>query len=96
MLYFIAWSLLGGAAGWHFGLRTEPDFKREVRRNIVVGVVGGIVGGLLFHWSSTPRLSSAESVLTAFVGAISLLGVLNWFPQLVTLFERPARSCDAQ
>jgi uncharacterized membrane protein YeaQ/YmgE (transglycosylase-associated protein family) len=79
MLSFVVWCLFGGLAGWHFGVRTQRDASREVRRNIAVGVVGGLSGGLLFHLSVAPDTSSVGSVLTAFVGAIALLAVGNWF-----------------
>ena len=79
MFGFVIWALFGGLAGWHFGVRTQRNAFREVRRNIAIGAVGGVAGGFLFHWSVAPNASSAASLLTAFVGAIVLLAVGNWF-----------------
>jgi uncharacterized membrane protein YeaQ/YmgE (transglycosylase-associated protein family) len=81
MLSFVIWSLFGALAGWHFGLRTQRDVPRQVRRNVIVGLVGGVLGGSVFHWTLAPNALSGESLLTAFVGAIALLAVGNLFPR---------------
>jgi uncharacterized membrane protein YeaQ/YmgE (transglycosylase-associated protein family) len=79
MLTFIVWCLSGVFAGWYFGVRTRRDAAHEVQRNIAVGIVGGVLGGFLFHWSVTRDLLGVGSMFTAFVGAIALLALGNWF-----------------
>lgn len=78
MLSFVVWCLFGGIAGLHFGVRTQRDAIREVQRNVAIGSVGGMLGGFLLHWNIAPKFLTAESVLTAFVGAIVFLAMGNW------------------
>lgn len=81
-MHFIIALVMGGLVGWIAGMvmRTEGG----IIWNILVGCVGSIVGRLIFgalshdaHLTSTPF--NPMALLVAFLGAIVLLGIYNFF-----------------
>lgn len=77
MLTFLLWTLFGAFVGWLASLVMARDGEHGTLANILVGVAGAAVGGYLFQRDVTPGYVSFGSVLTAFAGAVLLLGVAN-------------------
>lgn len=73
----ILFLLIGGIAGWLAGqIRSGHGFG--LFGNIGVGIVGSVMGGFLFgilgiHWSGI-----IGSLITATIGAIALLALLQF------------------
>ncbi len=76
----IIWLVVGGIVGWLASLIMKTDAQQGIVLNVVVGVLGGVIGGWLL-----PRvgLSLGGGMLgffvTALIGAIVLLAVVNLF-----------------
>ena len=45
--------------------------------NIVVGIIGAFIGGFIVNREVAPSVFSLPSLLTAFIGAVILLGIYN-------------------
>lgn len=80
----LVWIIFGGIAGWLATLIVGQDAAYGIVGNIVVGIIGAFLGGWIadsIGASDTPgaeRPTSIMSFVTAVVGAIILLVVLNW------------------
>ncbi|MAE60000.1 MAG: GlsB/YeaQ/YmgE family stress response membrane protein [Planctomycetaceae bacterium] len=46
--------------------------------NLIVGVVGALLGGFLFGLLDLPKGGFVGSLITAFVGAVVLLAIINY------------------
>lgn len=79
MLFSLIWFLLIGlVAGWLAGRITKGrDFGAV--NNMIVGVLGALVGGFLFGLLGFGPTNIVGSILTATVGAIVVLYLLNHF-----------------
>jgi uncharacterized membrane protein YeaQ/YmgE (transglycosylase-associated protein family) len=77
----IGWIVLGGLAGWLASMVMNKNKQMGCTANIVVGVVGGVIGGWLFEQFGGAGITgfNLPSLLTAVVGAVILLAVLNFF-----------------
>lgn len=82
MLGFIWFIIMGGIIGWVASLVMNRDAQMGYFWNIVVGIVGSFIGNSVFSFV----LGSGEigawppdimGIISALVGAIVLLGVLN-------------------
>ena len=73
---FIAWLLVGAIAGWLAGVIMKGK-GQGLLMNIVVGIVGGAIGGWVFGLAGFGSSGMAGSLITATVGAIILLWVVN-------------------
>ena len=73
---FIAWLLVGAIAGWLAGVIMKGK-GQGLLMNIVVGIVGGAIGGWVFNLAGFGSTGMAGSLVTATVGAIILLWVVN-------------------
>lgn len=79
-MHFLIFLIVGGIAGWLASLVMRRDGSQGIILNIVVGIVGGFLGGWLL-----PRLGLALGggwlgyLITAFLGAIVLLLIVNLF-----------------
>ncbi|HVK51554.1 MAG TPA: GlsB/YeaQ/YmgE family stress response membrane protein [Pseudoxanthomonas sp.] len=78
-MHFLIFLIVGGIAGWLASLVMRRDGSQGIILNIVVGIVGGFLGGWLL-----PRLGLALGgwlgyLITAFIGAIVLLLIVNLF-----------------
>ena len=62
--------LVGAIAGWLADL-VFKRFSFSLLVQILLGIAGGIVGSLVFGKSN----NILDSIVTAFVGAVALLGV---------------------
>lgn len=73
---FIWWLIIGGVAGWLAGLIMKGS-GFGVLGNIVVGIVGGIIGGFLFGLLGLGANNLIGSIITAVIGAVVLLAIVN-------------------
>ena len=73
---FIAWLLVGAIAGWLAGVIMKGK-GQGLLMNIVVGIVGAAIGGWVFKLAGFGTTGMASSLITATVGAIILLWVVN-------------------
>jgi len=81
----IIWFLIIGAlAGWLAGKVMKGKKGYGVLGNIIVGCIGSLLGGFLFDLlgiSLSLRIQHGDligSLITAFVGALVLLVIINW------------------
>jgi uncharacterized membrane protein YeaQ/YmgE (transglycosylase-associated protein family) len=84
MINFIVWIILGGVLGWIASMIIGTNAQQGTLMNIVVGIVGAFVAG----WLLTPLFGiatinqnnfSLQAMLISLLGAVILLGVLNFF-----------------
>ena len=78
----LAWLVIGGVAGWLASMVMKTNRRQGTVLDIIVGVIGAFVGGALLdamNLSSGATISgfNLPSLLTAFVGAVVLLGALR-------------------
>ena len=81
---FLVWLLVGGVVGWVASLIMKTDAQQGIFLNIVVGIVGAFLGGLLISpMVGLPTINSGVisvgSTLVSLVGAVILLGIVNFF-----------------
>ena len=69
--------IVGGIAGWLASMVMGRDASMGIILNIVVGVVGGLLGGFLLGSYINLSPEWLSYLITAFIGAIILLLVLN-------------------
>ena len=74
--------IMGGVMGWLASKVMNRDADMGIFMNIIVGCVGSILGRLLFGWllgGGRLRDSAFDpmTLLTSFLGALVLLGVVN-------------------
>ena len=83
MINFIVWIILGGLIGWLASLVMRTSAQQGIFLNIVVGIIGAMLGGFLI----SPLLGvatinqndfSIAALLVSFLGAIILLGIVNF------------------
>ncbi len=78
----IAWLIFGGLAGWVASMIMKTDAQQGLLMNIIVGIVGAFIGGFLFSLlTNRPNQFDFNigSFLVAVVGAVVLLGIVNFF-----------------
>jgi len=75
--------LVGGIAGWLASLVMNRDASMGIFWNIVVGCVGSLIGnalsGPLLGIHGSVQAFSLTGLVIAFVGAVVLLGIVNFF-----------------
>ena len=76
---WIATIILGGIAGWLASMVMNRDASMGIFWNIIVGVIGGLIGSGIGNVTGflTDDAGWVMYLITAFVGAIVLLGVVN-------------------
>lgn len=77
MITFILWIVFGAVVGWLASLVMARDSQQGALGNIIVGILGATVGGFLFNREVAPSVFSLGSLLTAFIGAVLLLAIVN-------------------
>ncbi|HMO76669.1 MAG TPA: GlsB/YeaQ/YmgE family stress response membrane protein [Sphingopyxis sp.] len=82
MIGWILALIMGGIIGWLASIVMKTDAQQGIFLNIVVGCVGSILGRwLLGGWLAGGRLRDnifdPMTLLTAFIGAVILLAVVN-------------------
>ncbi len=71
--------LVGAVAGWLADLLFKR-FSLSLLMEIILGIVGALVGGWIFgNTFSTGASGFLDRVLTAFVGAVIILGIAALF-----------------
>jgi uncharacterized membrane protein YeaQ/YmgE (transglycosylase-associated protein family) len=71
--------LVGAIAGWLADLLFKR-FSLSLLMEIILGIVGALVGGWIFgNTFSTGASGFLDRVLTAFVGAVIILGIAALF-----------------
>lgn len=75
--------IVGGIAGWLASLVMKRDASMGIILNIVVGCVGSVIGnalaGPLLGVRGSVQEFSIVGLLIAFVGAVILLAIVNFF-----------------
>lgn len=75
--------IVGGIAGWLASLVMNRDASMGIFWNIVVGCIGSLIGnalsGPLFGVQGSVQQFSLTGLIIAFVGAVVLLGIVNFF-----------------
>ncbi|MCA0353170.1 MAG: GlsB/YeaQ/YmgE family stress response membrane protein [Chloroflexi bacterium] len=79
MLSLIAWLIFGALIGWVASKIMNTDAQQGAVLNIVVGIIGAFIGGFLINRDVTGNVFNLMSVLTALIGAVVLLGIVNLF-----------------
>jgi uncharacterized membrane protein YeaQ/YmgE (transglycosylase-associated protein family) len=76
---WIATIILGGIAGWLASMVMNRDASMGIFWNIVVGVIGGLIGSAIGQVTGflTTDAGWIMYLITALVGAIILLGIVN-------------------
>lgn len=77
---FIIFIIMGGVIGWLASMVMNRDAQMGIFLNIVVGIVGSFIGNGVFAFlggGSIGNISDWRALVSAFVGAVVLLGVLN-------------------
>lgn len=81
---FIVVIIVGGILGWLASKVMNTDAQQGIFLNIVVGIVGALLAGLLLSpLLGIPAITSGSfsigALAISFVGAIILLGIVNYF-----------------
>ena len=76
--------VMGGIMGWLASKVMNRDASMGILWNVVVGCVGSIIGRLIFGWVLGGGHLRGDAfdwrtLLTSFLGAVVLLGVVNYF-----------------
>lgn len=76
---WLATIVLGGIAGWLASMVMNRDASMGILMNIVVGVIGGLIGSFIGNLTGflTADAGWTMYLITAFVGAVVLLGIVN-------------------
>lgn len=77
MISLILWLLFGALVGWLASIVMKTNGQQGALLNIVVGIVGAFIGGFIINREVVPSVLSIPSLLTAFIGAVILLGIYN-------------------
>lgn len=77
MLSLILWLVFGALIGWLASIVMGTNAQQGALINIVVGIIGAFIGGFLLNRNVAPSVFSIGSLLTAFLGAVILLGIYN-------------------
>lgn len=81
-MYWILLIVIGGILGWLASMVMRTDAQQGIFLNIIVGIIGSFLGNLLL----SPFLGggsigawppSLPALLTAFLGAVILLAIVN-------------------
>lgn len=77
----IGWVVLGAIAGWVAGLLVKGDEGMGVIGHVVLGIVGALIAGfvvtLITNEDPMDGVLDISSLLTAIVGAVVLVIVVN-------------------
>ncbi len=74
----LVWFILIGALAGFLAGKIMKGTGFGFLRNLVVGIIGSLLGGWVFGLFGLESVSLIGSLITATVGAIILLALLNW------------------
>src|SRR6218665_313534 len=82
MIDFIIAIIMGGIIGWLASIVMRTDAQQGIFLNIIVGCIGSILGrfllqGVLGGGHLRGNAFDPMTLLTAFIGAVILLGIVN-------------------
>jgi uncharacterized membrane protein YeaQ/YmgE (transglycosylase-associated protein family) len=80
LMEILAWVVIGGVAGWLASLVMKTNSRQGMLMDIVVGIVGAFIGGFILSnlgLASDVGDFSILSLVTAFFGAVVLIGLLK-------------------
>lgn len=74
--------IVGGVLGWLASIVMRTDAEQGIFLNVVVGIIGALLAGVILSpfIGGAPITSGAldiRSLITSFLGAIVLLGIIN-------------------
>lgn len=81
-MYYVLLIVIGGILGWLASIVMRTDAQQGIILNVIVGIIGSFLGNLLL----SPLIGggsigvwppSFQALLTAFLGAVILLAVVN-------------------
>ncbi|MDE2435134.1 MAG: GlsB/YeaQ/YmgE family stress response membrane protein [Sphingomonadales bacterium] len=83
-MFFIVVLIVGCAMGWLASLVTQTEGPQDTVLNVIVGIAGAFVAGFLISpliggAPATGGTIDALSLISAFVGAIVVLGIIYLF-----------------
>ncbi len=76
----VVWIIIGGLAGWIASIVMKTNAQQGLIMDIVVGIVGAFIGGFVLDALGIGGVQgqlNVASFLTAFLGAVILLGALR-------------------
>ncbi len=76
----VIWIIVGAIAGWLASMVMKTNRQQGLLEDIIIGIVGGFVGGFLLNAlgiGGAVTGFNVVSIVTAFVGAVVLLGLLR-------------------
>ena len=76
----LVWIIIGGLAGWLASIAMSTNRSQGMLADIIVGIVGGLLGGWILTAIGVGGAVTGlniGSLLTAFIGAVILLGLLR-------------------
>ena len=76
---FIIYLIVGGIAGWLASLVMKRDGSQGILLNVIVGIIGGFLGGFLLPMIGFGMGGTVGFLVTAFIGAVVLLLIVNLF-----------------
>ena len=76
----VVWLIIGGVAGWLASIVMKTNSQQGLVMDIIIGILGGFIGGFVLNLlgvgGAVTGLNIA-SLLTAFIGAVILLGLVR-------------------
>ncbi|NNJ12886.1 GlsB/YeaQ/YmgE family stress response membrane protein [Chloroflexales bacterium ZM16-3] len=82
---FILWLLFGALVGWLASIVMKTNAQQGGLMNIIIGIIGAMLGGFVFGLLGVGGSNinngdfSLGALLVSFVGAVILLGIVNFF-----------------
>lgn len=76
---FLVMLIVGGIAGWLASMVMKTDGQQGIILNVVVGIIGGLLGGFLLPMVGLSFGGMVGYLVTALIGAIVLLAIVNLF-----------------
>jgi len=77
MINIVLWIVFGAIVGWLASLVMGSNRRQGMLRDIVIGIAGAFIGGWLLGRDISNNLFSLPSIITALVGAVVLLALVN-------------------
>ena len=76
---FLIYLIVGGIAGWLASIMMKRDGSQGIILNVIVGIIGGFLGGFLLPMVGLSFGGTVVFLITAFIGAVVLLLIVNLF-----------------
>ena len=76
---FLIYLIVGGIAGWLASIMMKRDGSQGIILNVIVGIIGGFLGGFLLPMVGLSFGGTLGYLITALIGAIILLAIVNLF-----------------